>query len=313
MRVVDSINQALHELLEQDRGLHVLGEDILDPYGGAFKVTKGLSERFPERVLTTPISEACIVGLATGMAMRGKPTIVEVMFGDFLCLAMDQLLNHASKLAWVYDDQISVPLIVRTPMGGRRGYGATHSQSLEKHFCGVPGLSVFAVHPYGDPGDVLRDAYHSGQPSLVIENKTMYGLGVCSSEDLPRSASPDVAIVTYGGCVEPAVKASKKLALEEEIDVEVLPLSQLSPFPDSILEELGRRCSRVLAVEEGTIGWGFGSECARALIGTGVAFDHLAAPRHPIPNSRAWELAILPNADTIAEAVVHLFEDGGRS
>ena len=111
MRVVDSINQALHELLEQDRSLHVLGEDILDPYGGAFKVTKGLSERFPERVLTTPISEACIVGLATGMAMRGKPTIVEVMFGDFLCLAMDQLLNHASKLAWVYDDQISVPLI----------------------------------------------------------------------------------------------------------------------------------------------------------------------------------------------------------
>ncbi|NJO38774.1 MAG: alpha-ketoacid dehydrogenase subunit beta, partial [Rhizobiales bacterium] len=209
MRVVETLNQALFELFESDPDLHLLGEDVLDPYGGAFKVTKGLSTRFPNRVLTTPISEACIVGVATGLAIRGRPAIVEIMFGDFLCLAMDQLLNHASKLAWVYDDQIKVPLIVRTPMGGKRGYGATHSQSLEKHFCGMPGLAVLAVHPFGDPGDVLRKAYRLGAPALVIENKTMYGRAARPIDDLPKPAAPDLAIVTYGGCVEPAVAAAE--------------------------------------------------------------------------------------------------------
>lgn len=308
MRVVESINQALHDLLERDRKIYLLGEDVLDPYGGAFKATKGLSERFPKQVMTTPISEAGIVGVATGLAIRGRPAIVEIMFGDFLCLAMDQILNHASKLAWVYNDQIEVPLIVRTPMGGRRGYGATHSQSLEKHFCGIPGLTVFAVHPFGDPGDILHRAHALGSPVLVIENKTMYGRGVRDEADLPRPSAPDVGIVTYGGCVEAAVAAASKLRDEEELDVEVLPLDQISPFPAAGLVELAKRTNRILTVEEGTEGWGFASECAHALIGTGVRFDSLAAPAHPIPSSRAWEVLILPDVDTIAAAALSLYE-----
>jgi pyruvate/2-oxoglutarate/acetoin dehydrogenase E1 component len=310
MRVVEALNQALLELFEGDRDLYLLGEDVLDPYGGAFKVTKGLSTRFPDRVLTTPISEACIVGVATGLAIRGRPAIVEIMFGDFLCLAMDQLLNHASKLAWVYDDQITVPLIVRTPMGGKRGYGATHSQSLEKHFCGIPGLTVLAVHPFGDPGDVLRQAYRLGTPVLVIENKAMYGRAARPIHDLPKPASPDLAIVTYGGSVEPAVAAAERLREEEEIEVEVLPITELSPLPTAELEALARRTSRILTVEEGAVGWGFASECARALVGRQVRFDSMAAPNHPIPSSRAWELSILPDTASIAARAFALFEGG---
>jgi pyruvate/2-oxoglutarate/acetoin dehydrogenase E1 component len=308
MRVVEALNATLVELMEADGDLRLLGEDVLDPYGGAFKVNSGLSTRFPGRVLTTPISEACIVGVATGLALRGKPTIVEIMFGDFLCLAMDQLLNHASKLGWVYDDQAAIPLIVRTPMGGRRGYGATHSQSLEKHFCGIPGLTVLAVHPFEPPGDVLRAAYRRGAPTLIIENKTMYAQPVANPDDLPRPVRPDLAIITYGGCVELAVRAAQRLYEDEEIIAEVVPITQLSPFPAAAVQAVGARCSRILAVEEGTVGWGFAAECAHALIGRAVQFESLAAPPHPIPNSRSWELAILPGADSIAEAAIALFE-----
>ena len=310
MRVVESLNAALHDLLAQDSQIYVLGEDILDPYGGAFKVTKGLSDCFPDRVLTTPISEACIVGLATGLAVRGRPAIVEIMFGDFLCLAMDQILNHASKLAWVYDHQIDVPLIIRTPMGGRRGYGATHSQSLEKHFCGVPGLTVLAVHPFGDPGEVLRRAYASAAPTLIIENKTMYGHTVRPMDELPKHPAPDLGIITYGGCVELAAAAAKTLALEEELNVEVLPLTQISPFPMSLVTELAQRTKRIITVEEGTEGWGFASECAHALIGTGVRFDALSAPPHPIPSSKEWELNILPDTADIVAAAIRLYDAG---
>jgi pyruvate/2-oxoglutarate/acetoin dehydrogenase E1 component len=310
VRVVESLNQALGDILEKNRNAYFLGEDILDPYGGAFKVAAGLSSRFPGRVLTTPISEACIVGLATGLAIRGCPAVVEIMFGDFLCLAMDQLLNHASKLAWVYNNQISVPLVVRTPMGGRRGYGATHSQSLEKHFCGVPGLTVLAVHCYGNPGDTLREAYALNSPVLVIENKSMYARAVCSIDDLPKPNLPDVGVVTYGGCVELAVAAAQKLSFEEELEVEVLPLVQLSPFPAAMVRELATRTSRILSVEEGAQGWGFASECARALIGTGVNFDSIAAPAHPIPSSRDWELSILPDTALIANRIIDFYRRG---
>jgi pyruvate/2-oxoglutarate/acetoin dehydrogenase E1 component len=135
MRVVESINRALHELMAADPRLVVLGEDITDPYGGAFKVTRGLSSAYRDRVWTTPISEGGIVGMAAGMALKGRPTIVELMFGDFIALAADQIINHATKFRWMYNDQVEVPMIIRAPMGGRRGYGPTHSQSLEKHFC----------------------------------------------------------------------------------------------------------------------------------------------------------------------------------
>src|SRR5512137_1505090 len=176
--VLASLNSALRQALSQDERVLLLGEDILDPYGGAFKVTRGLSTAFPGRVLTTPISEAGIVGVATGMALRGYRPVVEIMFGDFITLIADQIINHAAKFRWMYNDQVHVPLILRTPMGGRRGYGPTHSQSLEKMFMGIPGLKVVAPNTLGDPGQLLETAISDDDPVLFVEHKLLYTCGL---------------------------------------------------------------------------------------------------------------------------------------
>jgi acetoin:2,6-dichlorophenolindophenol oxidoreductase subunit beta len=310
MRVVEDLNGALHGLMAEDAALHVIGEDILDPYGGAFKVTKGLSSAFPDRVMTAPISEAGIVGFATGMAMRGKPVIAEIMFGDFLTLATDQLVNHASKIEWMFNGAVQVPLVVRTPMGGGRGYGPTHSQSLEKHFCGVPGLTVLAAHQFSSPGALLREACEMRSPVLFVEHKVAYPKLV-EPDRLPRFESPDLIIVSYGGMADACVRAAERLGAEEELQVEVTLIERLSPFDDAKVHEAAERCGRILAVEEGAAGWGFGSECARAILERGmpnVVLKTIAAPPHPIPNSRPWELEMLPNEGRICEALLALLE-----
>ena len=145
----------------------MLGEDILDPYGGAFKVTQGLSTRFPDRVFTTPISEAAIVGMSVGLALRGLHPIAEIMFGDFVALAADQIVNHAAKYPAMYNGQVQVPLVMRTPMGGGRGYGPTHSQSLERLFFGIPHLKLVAPSHAHDPGALLEAAVAAGTRSSL--------------------------------------------------------------------------------------------------------------------------------------------------
>jgi acetoin:2,6-dichlorophenolindophenol oxidoreductase subunit beta len=310
MRVVESINHKLHELMSADENLIILGEDILDPYGGAFKVTKGLSSAYPDRVWTTPISEAGIIGMGIGLALKGKPVIAELMFGDFITLAADQLINHAGKFRWMYNDQVEVPLVVRAPMGGRRGYGPTHSQSLEKHFCGVPGITVVATNEYADPGALLQKAFASRTPHLIIENKVMYARPVLGADALPRPTNADVVILTYGGSVEHAVAAATKLAAEEEIMAHVVAVEQLSPFPDACVQGAVNGCTRVVSVEEGSSGWGFGSECARALIGQVRHFRAVTGPNHPLPSSREWEADVLPDATVISRACIDLFEKG---
>ena len=175
MRYVESLNQALHQLMKDDDLVFVLGEDILDPYGGAFKVTKGLSTAFPDRVLTTPISEGAITGFSTGLAIRGYKPILEIMFGDFITLCTDQIINGATKFKWMYGDKFTVPLVIRTPMGGRRGYGATHSQTLESLFIGVPGIKIIAPSHYHNPGDLLyQTVLNAETPTLFVENKLLY-------------------------------------------------------------------------------------------------------------------------------------------
>ena len=177
--LLDSLNTALRQALTSNPNVVLLGEDILDPYGGAFRVTRGLSTAFPDRVITTPVSEAGFVGLSTGMALRGLRPVVEIMFGDFVTLIADQVINHAAKFRWMYNNQVRVPLVIRTPMGGRRGYGPTHSQTLEKLFMGVPGLRVLAPCALGDPGELLlRAILDDDDPVLFVENKLLYPLQV---------------------------------------------------------------------------------------------------------------------------------------
>ena len=152
-RSMERLRRSILDLFERRDDVYLLGEDVLDPYGGAFKITQGLSSRWPKRVITTPVSEAGLFGVAAGMAMRGYRPILEIMFGDFIALGFDQIVNGIGKFREMFDDQVRVPMVVRTPMGGRRGYGPTHSQSLEKLLLGVPGITVVA------PSDATRSAF----------------------------------------------------------------------------------------------------------------------------------------------------------
>jgi pyruvate/2-oxoglutarate/acetoin dehydrogenase E1 component len=306
MRVVDSINAAMNAFLGSNPDAMFIGEDVLDPYGGAFKVAKGLSTAYPGQVMTTPISEAGITGLATGLAIKNRPVCIEIMFGDFLTLSADQIINHMSKLPWVYNNQISVPVAVRTPMGGRRGYGSTHSQSLEKHFCGVPGLTVRALSQYTNIEGLYRDVFASGTPHLIIENKMIYSKDV-KCNPFANTTSPDLVIISYGGCMGDCVMAATRLTEEDEIKVKVVEVTSLWPFDYAGIRAAVDEARAVLTVEEGSVGWGFASEIARSLVGLGAfAFDSIAAPDHPIPSSKSLEDQILPSSDEVVLRALEL-------
>jgi pyruvate/2-oxoglutarate/acetoin dehydrogenase E1 component len=320
--VLERLNYALHHALETDERVYVLGEDILDPYGGAFKVTRGLSTKFPARVLTTPISEAAIVGIANGMALRGLRPVVEIMFGDFVTLIADQLINHAAKFRWMYNDQVRVPLVVRAPMGGRRGYGPTHSQSLEKLFLGVPGLRVVAPNSLGDPAALLGSAIlQDDDPVLFVEHKILYTRPMLEEKDLVDwevesggdrfpyfvlrvpSVTPHLTIATYGYNFELARAAALELAYEHEIFAEIVLFSQLSPFELDPLFDSLRRTKRLLTVEEGTFTLGWGAEVAARAAETlpNTKIQRVAALDLPIANSKTLEDAILPSQSSILQ------------
>jgi acetoin:2,6-dichlorophenolindophenol oxidoreductase subunit beta len=308
VRVVEAINSALHAFLRDNPLAYVLGEDVLDPYGGAFKATKGLSTAYPNQVITTPISEAGVVGFATGLAIKGRPVCVEIMFGDFTTLCTDQIVNHMSKLPWVYNDQIKVPVVIRTPMGGRRGYGATHSQSLEKHFCGIPGLTVVALSEYSDIEALCYKAFSAGTPHLMIENKVSYAKDVKQNE-FSSTENPDVVVISYGGCVSDCVAAAARLRDEEEIEAKVIEVTTLWPFDQDELRRQVGNCRCVLTVEEGAVGWGFSSEVCRALIQLGdLHMAELTGPNHPIPSSKLWEDQILPGSGAVIAKVLGMLQ-----
>jgi pyruvate/2-oxoglutarate/acetoin dehydrogenase E1 component len=329
--VLDRLNAALHHAMQADERLYLLGEDILDPYGGAFKVTRGLSTAFPDRVLTTPISEAAIVGVATGMALRGLRPVVEIMFGDFVTLIADQLINHASKFRWMYNDQVRVPIVVRTPMGGRRGYGPTHSQSLEKLFLGVPGLRVVAPNTLADPADILAASIEDQDPVLFIEHKLLYTANLFEpgngdlvdfqvehfAGDFPSSllrlpGPPRLTIACYGYNFELARRTALDLLYEREIFSEIVLFSQLSPFELAPLFDSLRRTRRLLTIEEGTFTLGWGAEVAVRCLEAGIDNLHLrrvAALDLPIANSRPLEDAILPSGEAVMRAALELLSE----
>ncbi len=333
--VLESLNQGLRRSLMADENVLLMGEDVLDPYGGAFKVTRGLSSEFPGRVLTTPISEAALTGVAAGMALRGLRPVLEIMFGDFLTLCADQLINHAAKFRWMYNDMVSVPLILRTPMGGRRGYGPTHSQTLEKHFLGVPGLSVFAPSSLHDPGKLLEGLIlNTNDPVLFVENKLQYllktgdgldefkvttypelapvllsgsGMGAPSCLRLRGTPPASLTLAAYGYMSELARQAILNLAYEHEIFCELVVLEQLSPLDTGPLASSLRQTKRLLVIEEGTrsLGWGaeITAQITETLAGDLKAVRRLAAAETPIPASSPLEDACLPGVKAIIGCV----------
>ena len=325
--ILERLNHALYNAMQNDERVYLLGEDLLDPYGGAFKVTRGLSTQFPERVLTTPISEAAIVGVANGMALRGLHPVAEIMFGDFVTLIADQLINHAAKFRWMYNEQGRVPLVVRAPMGGRRGYGPTHSQSLEKLFLGVPGLRVVAPNSLGDPAQLLESAIRQNEgPILFVEHKILYTRPMLEDKDVVDweigkvgelyptfilrvpQAEAQLTIATYGYNFELARAAAHELMYEHEIFAEIVLFSQLSPFELAPLFDSLRRTKHLLTVEEGTFTLGWGAEVAASaaenILGTKIR--RAAALNLPIANSKTLEDEILPSQEKIIAMALEL-------
>jgi pyruvate/2-oxoglutarate/acetoin dehydrogenase E1 component len=317
------LGDTLRRLLEDDPRVVILGEDVVDPYGGAFKVTRGLSTDFPDRVRATPISEGAIAGVAAGLALAGYRPIAEIMFGDFLTLCFDQVVNHIAKYEAMYDGGATCPVILRTPSGGGRGYGPTHSQSLEKHFLGVPHLRVVAASLHHDPDRVFDVLLAGDEPTLYIEHKLLYPLQLAppDTEDASPDALPTaclrqveraactLTVVAYGHQAEIARRVLERLALEEEIFGELLVPAQIAPLDWDPITRSVRETGALLTSEEGTAGWSWGAEIA-----AGAAQRLFADLRRP-PAVLASPPAVIPGArDAEARMLVgeHQFEDAVR-
>jgi len=327
---LESLRLGLFDAFEADDRVVLLGEDVLDPYGGAFKVSQGLSTRFPGRVIGTPISEAGFTGVAAGMAIRGLRPIVEIMFGDFLTLCTDQIVNHITKFANMYPG-VRVPLVIRTPMGGGRGYGATHSQSLEKMYLGVPGLTVVAPSLAHNPGALLRHAViGDDRPVLFVENKLLYGQSLCGGDHDILSVRfvedqsgyptavvenrpghrPDVTLIAYGGVSRPALAVMRRFA-DEEISIKALLPASLKPVPLSGLLAESRGSAALLLIEDGSAGFNWGSEIAALLYEFLLPelkqpIRRLAAEDAVIPCAEPLERQVLVTEEKIEKAVMEL-------
>jgi acetoin:2,6-dichlorophenolindophenol oxidoreductase subunit beta len=291
----------------------VLGEDVAE--GGPWGATAGLAEEFgPERIRNTPISEAAIAGIAIGAAQSGLRPVVEIMFVDFVTLALDQLVNQAAKAHFMSGGQLNVPLVLRTQGGaGQRG-GAQHSQSLEAWLTHVPGLKVVMPATATDAAGLLRAAIADPNPVVYVENKTLYfRREVAEREDIPigraRVVRPgrDVTVVALSRLVHESLAAADELAAEG-IEVEVIDPRTLVPLDlETIVESLSRT-HRLVIAHEAVVHGGFGGEITAQV--QAAAFDELdalivrvGAPFAPIPFSPTLEDAYLPGRDDVASAV----------
>lgn len=329
-----SINKGLDEKLKSDKKVILLGEDVKEPYGGAFKLTKDLSNKHPNQVINTPMSEYALTGVITGMAIRGLRPVLEIMFGDFITICADQLINHATKFNWMYDNQVKVPIVIRTPMGGRRGYGPTHSQTLEKMYLGIPGLKVIAPSHFHDVGKLLVASIDDDKPVLFIENKLLYprklvGLkdGYMDEFSAKITKDPyysvtlsnadfeecDVTVLTYGGMLPFVIDAVNEALEEEEITSEIIVPSNLNKADISEVLASVETSGRLVIAEEGTKTAGWGADIAAKVIEQG--FDLLEEPIKrvaaldlPIANTKALEEKILPQVSDIKNAIMEVSE-----
>ena len=314
-------------MLSENPDVLVLGEDLHEPYGGAFKVTAGLSGDFAGRVISTPISEAGITGTGIGLAMAGRRPIVEIMFADFLTLTMDQLYNHAVKFPGMFPE-CQVPLVVRTPCGGRRGYGPTHSQSPENLLVSVPGLTVVYGSHRHNVGQLLVDAVSRWpNPVVFFEHKLLYGeaQNPADYQVVPADAAdqgaelfptlrqgsgqPDVTLVSFGGMLPFVERAARRLEAEEEISVEIVTPSLLAPLPRRTLVNLLMTRPRIAVIEESHHEFGFSAELLASLAEAGVKARvvRLGLPPVPIASARSLEREQMVDEQTIINKILTLF------
>jgi len=317
----EAIREALAEEMSRDPAVFLMGEDI-GRAGGIFMVTKGLQEEFgAERVMDTPIEEAGIVGLGVGAAMTGMRPVVELMFSDFLCLALDQIANQAAKMHYMTGGQARVPLVIRTTLGAGRGAAAQHSQSFQGLVAHIPGLKVVMPSTPYDAKGLLKSAIRDDNPVIFLEDKMCYStvkgpvptqeylvpLGVA---DVKRTGE-DVTLVATSSMVQVALKAADMLATVG-ISAEVVDPRTLRPLDTATILASVRKTGRAVVIDEGCRTYGVTAEIAATI--ADEAFDYLDAPVKrlgavdvPVPMVPVLEAATVPNEGQVVEIVKGLF------
>ena len=311
-----AVRQALREEMQRDPKVFIIGEDVAG-HGGAFGVTRGLLEEFGcERVINTPISEAAIAGSAVGAAVAGCRPVAEIMYMDFVTIAMDQIVNQAAKMRYMFGGKARLPLVVRTPAGAGRGNAAQHMQSLEAWFCHVPGLKVVMPSTPYDAKGLLKASIRDDNPIIFVEHKLLYATkGEVPEEefviplgqaDIKRQGD-DVTVIATSRMVHFALEAAEHLATEG-ISVEIIDPRTLVPLDIEAIIRSVKRTNHALVVHEAVRRGGYGAEIVAQI--QEKAFDYLDAPvgrvcgeNVPIPFARTLEAAAIPDAARIAAGV----------
>ena len=326
-RYSELISESFISLARVKKNTLFIGEDIQThnkytpkKYGGAFKTTLGLSD-YSNNVINSPISESAITGISIGYALAGDLAITEIMFGDFLTLSFDQLLQHGSKFNGMYGKKLTLPFIVRTPMGGKRGYGPTHSQCLEKHFLGMPGINVIALNYLINPFEFYTNLFNEiNSPHLIIENKVDYSktdkelkisthdyyISDCLCPTIrisPKYVKPYVTIVCYGGILKDVEKSAYEYFITTEKGVEIICYSQISPINMKPVIDSVSKTNKVITIEEGSKFVSFGSEIISNLVVEGISLNFCKKVGNDsiIPSSLDAELNLIPSSKVISE------------
>jgi pyruvate/2-oxoglutarate/acetoin dehydrogenase E1 component len=317
---LEAVREALWQEMEHDERVFVIGEDV-GVYGGAFGVTRGMIEHFgEERVIDTPISEYGIAGAITGAALTGMRPVGEIMFMDFTTLAMEQLVNQAAKIRFMFGGMTEVPFVLRCPAGSGTGAAAQHSQSLESWFVHVPGLKVVMPSTPYDIKGLLLASIRDDNPVIFVEHKLLYKTkGMVPEEqytvplgvaDVKREGH-DLTIVATSIMVRRALEAAEQLS-EEGIEVEVVDPRTLKPLDEETIVRSVIKTGRVMVVHEACKTGGYGGEVA-AVIASSEAFDYLDAPivrlagrDMPIPYNRTLEYHTVPQVESIVDTARQL-------
>ena len=312
----DAIRLAMEHEMEQDPGVLLMGEDVGLP-GGPFKTSEGLIARFgPNRILDTPIAENCFIGVGIGLAVTGFRPVVEIMFADFLAVAMDAVVNEAAKYRFMSGGKFAVPLTIRAIGGGTGRFGAQHSQTAESWFAGIAGLQVVAAATPADAYGLLRAAIREPNPVLFLEHKGLYvrkgEVGTGEAGIIPlgtartRREGRDATVVATLLMVERSIAAAEALS-QEGIEVEVIDLRSIAPIDHNTIRASVQKTGRLVTVEEQPIPQGWGNTVIASLVEAGVALKHpprrVGLPDYPVPYSPALEDGALPSAVEIAAAI----------
>jgi len=322
---LEAIREAMQQMMRKDEDIYLIGEDIAE-YGGAFGVTVGMVDEFgKERIRNTPISEAGIIGVASGSAMTGMRPIAEIMFSDFMTIAMDQIANQAAKARYMFGGKASVPMVIRTPGGGGTGAAGQHSQSLEALVAHIPGLKVVMPSCPYDAKGLLVSAINDDNPVVFIEHKLLYknkkyvqyvpeeiydiSLG---KGDIKRKGK-NLTIVATSFMVQKSLEAAEQIDAENGIDCEIIDIRTLRPLDLDIILSSLEKTGRLMCVEEASSFGGFMGEVAAQVAEYG--FDLLDSPilriagrNCPVPYSLVLENEMIPSVERIKEGIVNLFE-----